>query len=190
MRGERKRMGKRSGDFVTLDELVEDIGVDATRFFMLQRSNDTAIDIDLELARSSSQENPVYYVQYAHARLASILRKAAAEGVGGSEQEVVEAAAAEGPVAAPAKPAERALVRRLLELGGQVAEAGERRAPHRLSAYAMATAADFHAFYRDCRVVGAEEPGAQEARLGLCVATRRTIAITLELLGVSAPERM
>ncbi len=86
--GERRRMGKRSGDFVTLDELIDDIGVDATRFFMLQRSHDTTIDIDLELARSTSQDNPVYYVQYAHARIASILRKAAEEGVAGSEAEV------------------------------------------------------------------------------------------------------
>ena len=85
---------------------------------------------------------------------------------------------------------ERALVRRLLELPGEVRSAAARRAPHRLCAYAMATAADFHAFYRDCRVVGATEPGAEAARLGLCVATKRTIATTLGLLGVSAPERM
>ena len=186
--GERKRMGKRSGDFVTLDELIDDIGVDATRFFMLQRSSDTPIDIDLELARSTSQENPVYYVQYAHARVASILRKAADEGVAGSEEEIVANAA--GGAEAVAEPAERALVRRLLELGGEISEAAKRRAPHRLCAYAMATAADFHAFYRDCRVVGAPEPGAEAARLGLCVATKRTIATTLGLLGVSAPERM
>ncbi len=187
--GERKRMGKRSGEFVTLDELIDDIGVDATRFFMLQRSSDTPIDIDLELARSTSQENPVYYVQYAHARVASILRKAADEGVARSEEEIAANAAATGAEAA-AEPAERALVRRLLELGGEVSEAAKRRAPHRLCAYAMATAADFHAFYRDCRVVGAPEPGAEAARLGLCVATKRTIATTLGLLGVSAPERM
>ena len=186
--GERKRMGKRSGEFVTLDELIDDIGVDATRFFMLQRSSDTPIDIDLELARSTSQENPVYYVQYAHARVASILRKAADEGVAGSEEEIVANAA--GGAEAVAEPAERALVRRLLELGGEISEAAKRRAPHRLCAYAMATAADFHAFYRDCRVVGAPEPGAEAARLGLCVATKRTIATTLGLLGVSAPERM
>ena len=186
--GERKRMGKRSGEFVTLDELIDDIGVDATRFFMLQRSSDTPIDIDLELARSTSQENPVYYVQYAHARVASILRKAADEGVAGSEEEVVANAAAGAE--AVTEPAERALVRRLLELGGEISEAAKRRAPHRLCAYAMATAADFHAFYRDCRVVGAPEPGAEAARLGLCVATKRTIATTLGLLGVSAPERM
>ncbi len=188
--GERKRMGKRSGDFVTLDELIDDIGVDATRFFMVQRSNDTAIDIDLELARSTSQENPVYYVQYAHARISSILRKAAAEGSAGSEDEIIAAAGADEAAAAAAEPAERALVRRLLELPVEVALSAERRAPHRLCAYSTAVAADFHAFYRDCRVVGAPEPGVEAARLGICVAAKRTIAAALNLLGVSAPERM
>jgi arginyl-tRNA synthetase len=187
---ERAQMSKRRGEFVTLDELIDDIGVDASRFFMLQRSHDTTIDLDLDLARRSSQDNPVYYVQYAHARIASILRKAVEEGAApDSEEQLVAAAAGENALGAGAEPAERALVRRLLELPGEVLAAGERRAPHRLCAYASATAADFHAFYRDCRVVGAE-PGLQEARLGLCVAARRTIAITLDLLGVSAPERM
>ena len=188
--GERAQMSKRRGDFVTLDELVDDIGVDATRFFILQRSHDTALDLDLELARSASQDNPVYYVQYAHARIASILRKAADEGAAASVDEIAAGATGEEALAAAAEPAERALVRRLLELPGEVRTAAERRAPHRICAYAMATAADFHAFYRDARVVGAPEPGAQAARLGLCVATERTIATTLGLLGVSAPERM
>ncbi len=188
--GERRSMGKRSGDFVTLDELVDDIGVDATRFFMVQRSHDSPIDIDLELARSTSQDNPVYYVQYAHARVASILRKAADEGGAASEQAIEAVASSDQALLAAAEPSERALVRRLLELRGEIASAAQKRAPHRLCAYAMATAADFHAFYRDCRVVGAEQPGAEAARLGLCVATKRTIAATLGLLGVSAPERM
>ena len=188
--GERKRMGKRSGDFVTLDELIDDIGVDATRFFMLQRSHDSPIDIDLELARATSQENPVYYVQYAHARIASILRKAVDEGVVGSEDEAAEIAAGEAALGAGAELAERHLIQRLLELPGEVDQAARRRSPHRLCAYAMATAADFHAFYRDARVVGAEGEGAEAARLGVCVATKRTIATTLALLGVSAPERM
>ncbi|MET0750822.1 MAG: arginine--tRNA ligase, partial [Solirubrobacterales bacterium] len=188
--GERKRMGKRSGDFVTLDELIDDIGVDATRFFMLQRSHDSPIDIDLELARATSQENPVYYVQYAHARIASILRKAVDEGVVGSEDEAAEVAAGEAALGAGAELAERHLVQRLLELPGEVDQAARRRSPHRLCAYAMATTADFHAFYRDARVVGAEGEGAEAARLGVCVATKRTIATTLALLGVSAPERM
>ncbi len=189
--GERARMSKRKGEFVTLDELIEDIGTDATRFFLLQRSHDTAVDLDLELARSTSQDNPVYYVQYAHARIASILRKAADEGRAAvaEPEAIADAASAESALLAPAEPTERTLVRRLLELPAEVATAAERRAPHRLCAYATATAADFHAFYRDCRVVGAE-PGTEAARLGLCVATMRTIATTLGLLGVGAPERM
>ncbi len=182
--GERAQMSKRRGEFVTLDELIDDIGTDAARFLMLQRSHDTTVDLDLELARSQSQENPVYYVQYAHARIASILRKAG--------DEAVEAAIAD-PAAtldAPAEPSERALIKRLLELPDEVRDAAELRAPHRMSAYAMATAADFHGFYRDCQVVGAEGEGLEAARLAVCVATRRVIARTLDLLGVGAPERM
>jgi arginyl-tRNA synthetase len=182
--GERTQMSKRRGDFVALDELVADIGSDATRFFMLQRSHDTTVDLDLELARRESSENPVYYVQYAHARIASILRKAG-EGAG-------ERALAAGQVAraAPLESAERALIKRLLELPEEVSEAAQRRAPHRLCAYAGTVAADFHAFYRDCQVVGAEGEGVEQARLALCMLTKRTIARVLGLLGISAPERM
>jgi arginyl-tRNA synthetase len=185
-RGERAQMSKRRGEFVTLDELLDDIGVDATRFFMLQRSHDSTIDLDLDLARAQSQDNPVYYVQYAHARIASILRKAEAEKVD------VDAALASdlGGTAAALEPAERTLIKRLLELPDEVAEAGARRAPQRLCAYAGAVAADFHAFYRDCKVVGAEGEGVQESRLALCVVAKRVIARALGLLGIGAPERM
>jgi arginyl-tRNA synthetase len=182
--GQRAQMSKRSGEFVSLDELVDDIGVDAARFLMLQRSHDTAVDLDLDLARRRSQDNPVYYVQYAHARIASILRKAGAE-----EQAVVAGAEDEAVLSAPAEASERALVRRLLALPEELRLSAVRRAPHRLAAYATTTAADFHAFYRDCRVVGAE-PQTERARLAICLATKRTIATTLRLLGVSAPERM
>ena len=187
--GERARMSKRKGEFVTLDELIDDIGADAARFFLLQRSHDTALDLDLELARKESQDNPVYYVQYAHARICSILRKAVEEAAAPSESAAAEAAGSSDALESPAEPTESALVRRLLEMPGEVALAADRRAPHRLCAYATATAADFHAFYRDCQVVGAAN-GLQDARLGLCVATKRVIAGTLALLGVSAPERM
>ena len=182
--GERSQMSKRRGEFVTLAELIGDIGVDATRFFMLQRSHDTPVNLDLELARRQSNENPVYYVQYAHARIASILRNAGEDAVARAERF--------GPAVAgePLEPSERQLVKRLLELPGEVLEAAERRAPHRLTAYATAVAADFHAFYRDCRVIGAEGEGVEEFRLGLSLAAKRTIARTLDLLGVSAPERM
>jgi arginyl-tRNA synthetase len=116
-RGERAQMSKRKGEFVSLDELLDDIGVDATRFFMLQRGHDTPVDLDLELARRTSNDNPVYYVQYAHARIASILRKA---GEGAAER---AAAADLASVSAPVEPAERALIKRICELPGEIAEA-------------------------------------------------------------------
>jgi arginyl-tRNA synthetase len=182
--GERARMSKRSGDFVGLDELLDDIGVDAARWFMLWRSHDTEVDLDLELARSQSNDNPVYYVQYAHARIASILRKA----------DLVEADVAAGAgIATPGtalEPAERELVKRLLEFPEEVREAAARRAPHRICTYATAVAADFHAFYRDCQVVGAEGEGVERSRLALALLSKRTIAAALGLLGISAPERM
>jgi arginyl-tRNA synthetase len=195
--GGRAQMSKRRGDFVTLDELVDDIGADAARFLMLQRSHETAVDLDLELARRQSQDNPVYYVQYAHARIASILRKAVAEDRaptadgddGPAEAPLADAARAEEALRAPAEPAERALVRRLLEFPAEAAGATERRAPHRLVAYSTATAADFHAFYRDCQVVGAPD-GLEQARLAICVAAKRVVSRALDLLGVSAPDRM
>jgi arginyl-tRNA synthetase len=179
--GERAQMSKRSGEFVTLDELIDDIGADAARFFMLHRSHETAVDLDLELARKTSNDNPVYYVQYAHARIASILRKA---GEGAEQRAAAEFAAL------PVEPSERALIKRLCELPNEVSETAQRRAPHRLCAYAMEVARDFHAFYRDCQVVGAEGAGVEDARLGLCLITKQTIARTLGLLGISAPERM
>jgi arginyl-tRNA synthetase len=192
--GERARMSKRKGEFVTLDELLDDIGRDAARFFLMQRSHDTALDLDLDLARSQSQENPVYYVQYAHARIASILRKAEAEGAVSGEQAIIAGAGDEVTLTTASEPAERELVRRLLELPDEISLAAEKRAPHRLTAYAMAVAADFHAFYRDCRVVGADADsgikGLEAARLGVCLATKRVIAGTLDLLGISAPESM
>jgi len=182
--GERAEMSKRSGEFVTLDELLDDIGIDATRWFMLWRSHDTTVDLDLELARRQSNDNPVYYVQYAHARIASILRKAGVE-----PGEVAVAAGAETPGTA-LEPAERELIKRLLEFPGEVREAAERRAPHRICTFSTAVAADFHGFYRDCQVVGAEGEGVERSRLSLALLTKRTIAGGLDLLGISAPERM
>jgi arginyl-tRNA synthetase len=182
--GERAQMSKRSGDFVSLDELLDDIGVDATRWFMLWRSHDTTVDVDLELARRHSNDNPVYYVQYAHARIASILRKAGRE-----PQEIAAGAGAATP-GASLEPAERELIKRLLEFPEEVREAATRRAPHRICTYSTGVAADFHAFYRDCKVVGAEGEGVEQARLALSLLAMRTIAGALGLLGISAPERM
>jgi len=181
-KGERVQMSKRTGDFVTLDELMDDIGVDATRWFMLWRSHETTVDLDLALARSQSSENPVYYVQYAHARIASILRKAGEEATPTEPTAKVERA--------PLADSEKVLVKRLLEFPEEVRIAAARRAPHRICAYSTAVAADFHAFYRDCQVVGAEGEGVEASRLALCLATKRTIAVALGLLGISAPERM
>ncbi len=182
--GERVQMSKRSGDFVSLDDLLDDIGVDATRWFMLWRGHETTVDLDLTLARSQSSENPVYYVQYAHARIASILRKAE---VGEGD---VAARLAASERSAPFEPGEKTLIKRLLEFPDQVADAAARRAPHRICAYSTAIAADFHGFYRDCQVVGAEGEGVEASRLALCLAAMRAIAGALDLLGISAPERM
>ena len=183
--GERVKMSKRAGAIETLDDLLDDIGVDAARWFLASRSHDTTLDVDLELARSESQDNPVYYVQYAHARIASILRKA-------GEERVEQALAADVRASSEQfHPSARALMKRLLELPGEVRDAAERRAPHRITTYATETAQDFSAFYRDCRVVGAaEEGGDEDVRIAIAVLTKRVLAQSLDLLGVEAPEQM
>jgi arginyl-tRNA synthetase len=163
---ERSAMSKRRGDFITLDELIDEIGVDAARFFMLQRSHDRTVDLDLDLARSQSRENPVYYVQYAHARIVSVLGRF-------DERRL-----------------ERELVKQLAAFPAEVAEAAERRAPHGIAVYALETAQAFTAFYRDCRVFGATPEGVESFRAALSSAARTTIALSLGLLGVSAPESM
>lgn len=186
--GEREKMSKRRGIFTTLDELIDELGVDATRFFMLQRSHDTSLDLDLDLARKQSSENPVYYVQYAHARIASMLERA-----GEATVSAALAAASSGAGTGrsePLDPAERTLVKKLLAFPGEIAEAAEKRAPHRLTAYALELAQDFTAFYRDCRVLGAEGEGVETERIALSAAAKQTIATTLGLLGVSAPDAM
>ncbi|HEY1594419.1 MAG TPA: arginine--tRNA ligase [Thermoleophilaceae bacterium] len=181
-RGQRVQMSKRQGDFVSLDDLIEDIGVDAARFFLVQRSHDTTLDLDLTLAREETQENPVYYVQYAHARIASILRKAGDARV----KEALEADYSE-----ELHPSARALLKRLLAFPDELGIAAARRAPHRLTVYAHEAAQDFSAFYRDCRVVGAAEEGGDENfRIALSVMAQRVLVRSLDLLGVSAPEHM
>jgi arginyl-tRNA synthetase len=190
--GQRFQSSKRSGSFVGLDELIDDIGVDAARFFMLQRSHDTTLDLDLKLAREQSQENPVYYVQYAHARIASILRKAgegrvaealgADLGTGAAEDRGAGASSAES-----LHPSAAALLKQLLELPEEARLAAERRAPHRMTAYSLEVARSFSAFYRDCQVVGGED---EDFRIALSVQARRVIAQALDLLGVEAPDSM
>ena len=180
--GERASMSKRRGEFVTLDDLIGEIGVDATRYFMLSRSHDSTVDLDLDLARRQSNENPVYYIQYAHARIASVRRKAGEERVAAA---LVRDARPDALHAA-----ERDLVQKLLAFPDEVAEAAERRAPHRIAAYALELAQVFTAFYRDCQVVGSTPEAVEDFRLRVCVATQQTIARSLGLLGVDAPEEM
>ena len=188
-RGERASMSKRRGEFVTLDELIDEIGTDVARYFLLQRSHDSTIEIDLDLARNESNENPVYYVQYAHARIASMLAKAGEDRVAEALAEVEASGAADGG-GEPLDPAERALVKKLASFPNEIAEAADRRAPHRIAAYALELAQEFTAFYRDCRVVGAEPRSLESFRLALSLAAQRTIARSLSLLGVSAPQEM
>ena len=182
--GERAAMSKRRGDFVTLDDLLDEIGVDATRFFMLQRSHDRTLDLDLDLARQQSNENPVYYVQYAHARIASMLRRLTADRVGAAVAPDVDWGAE------PLHAAERGLIKQLAAFPDEIAEAAARRVPHRIASYALALAQDFTAFYRDCRVVGATPEHTESQRIALALAAQRGIALALGLLGVSAPESM
>ncbi|MGO9322756.1 MAG: arginine--tRNA ligase [Solirubrobacteraceae bacterium] len=185
--GERAQMSKRAGEFVSLDDLVAEIGVDAARWYLLARSHDTTVDLDLDLASEQSSENDVYYVQYAHARIASMLERAGAERV-----RAASAAAASGAERErePLHATERALVEQLLAFPAEFAEAADRRAPHRIAAYALALAQTFTAFYRDCHVVGAEPQEVESFRIVLCVLSRSTIARCLGLLGVSAPAKM
>jgi arginyl-tRNA synthetase len=178
-RGVERKISKRRGDVVLLDDLVDAIGVDATRYYLVQRSHDQTMDIDLELAREHSQKNPVYYVQYAHARIASIMRRAGAEG---GEAEPVD-----GHVPAAE---EAVLIRRLAEFPAVSAAAADMRAPHRIVAYATDLAADFHVFYRECSVLNAPDPVTRTSRLALCRAASAVLARSLDLIGVSAPEEM
>jgi arginyl-tRNA synthetase len=179
--GEEVRMSKRTGEFVTLRDLLDEVGPDPIRFMLLMRTVDTTVDFDLDLAVEQSEKNPVYYVQYAHARISSVL--CYARDLGWDTE-------AECDVALLTHESEQALIRKMLELPETVALAATQRAPHHLTAYAQDLAAVFHAFYRDCRVVDAEQPDLTRARLALARAARLTLARALGLLGVTAPERM
>ena len=181
-RGEQVRLSKRAGTQVDLREVLDDIGADALRYFLLARAADSQMDLDLDLARQQSDENPVYYVQYGHARIASVLRYAAEQG---HDDEGAD-------VSLLAHPSELALIRKMLELPEVVALAAEKLEPHHLPHYAQDLASTFHAFYRDCRVVSSDPADAQltRARLRLAKAARHVLARTLGLMGVDAPERM
>lgn len=181
-RGEQVRLSKRAGTQVDLREVLDDIGADALRYFLLARAADSQMDLDLDLARQQSDENPVYYVQYGHARIASVLRYAAEQG---HDDEGAD-------VSLLAHPSELALIRKMLELPEVVAMAAEKLEPHHLPHYAQDLASTFHAFYRDCRVVSSDPADADltRARLRLAQAAKQVLARTLGLMGVDAPERM
>ena len=178
------KMSKRAGNIVTLEEVMDEVGVDAARFFFVMLSLEQPLTFDLELAKKQSNDNPVYYVQYGHARIASVLRKAA-------ETAPAALAAAKEGVALErlVEPAELALIRRLAEFAPTLAGAAKARAPHRLAHYARSVASDFHQFYDACRVLG-EDAELMTARLGLCIATKTVLAQTLHLCGVSSPDSM
>jgi arginyl-tRNA synthetase len=175
--GEAAKMSKRRGDVVFLDDFVDEIGVDAARWYLLSRGHDQTIEIDVDLAAEKSQKNPVYYVQYAHARIAGVLRNAEV-GVPDVRFETPNT---------PLAVEERDLIKRLLEFPEVLREATARRAPHGITTYAIRVADDFHRFYHLHRVLDSPE---EAFRLGLCVATRDVIATSLDLLGIEAPERM
>ena len=175
--GEAKKMSKRRGDVVFLDELIDAIGVDAARWYLVSRGHDQTMELDVDLAKERSNKNPVYYVQYAHARIAGIRRNAAESGV---------VANGGAPVVSLARE-ERELAKRLLEFPGVVREATERRAAHAIPIYAIRVADDFHRFYHRHRVLESEQ---QSFRLTLCAATQSVLARCLDLVGVEAPERM
>ena len=186
--GKEIAMSKRTGEFITLDELLSEIGVDAARWFFASRAASSGIDFDIELAKKQSAENPVYYVQYAHARIASILRKA--------EEAGIKTPAADDPRLAgllagilPGAP-EAQLIRQIGRLPEVVEDAATAEETHGVTAYATELATAFHAFYRDARVIDEGEPDRSAGRLALIAAAKTTLANALGLLGISAPEAM
>lgn len=192
--GEPVRMSKRTGEMVTFQELIDEVGVDATRYLMLSKSADQAIDFDIEVAKKQDSSNPVYYVQYAHARICSILRKAGeARGMNvesaGIEEIVAELGLDDIDLSPLAHESELALMRKMADFSDLVAGAARDRAPFRLTHYAQELAGLFHSFYGNCHVLG-EEESVEKARLALVDSTRIVLALSLGLLGVSAPERM
>jgi len=174
------RMGRRTGQFLLLEDVIDAVGADVTRFFLLQRGADSPLDFDFELAVQQSNDNPVYYVQYAHARIASIFRTAAERGLTPEG----------GDVQLLAAPAERELIRLAQKLPELLEEIQGHRGVHLLTVYALELAGAFHGFYRDHRVVDDENLPLSKARLRLMQAIQLTLRQTLRLLGVSAPDSM
>ena len=180
--GEIVRMSKRSGKYVTLQELMDDVGVDASRFFFVMRSADSQMDFDLDLAKSESSDNPVYYVQYAHARICSILRQA-------EEQGIQMPALADVDLSLLKDESETDLIKKILDLPEEIVYSAVHQEPHRIAAFAMDMAGLFHSFYGRCRVLGVDAD-IQAARLYLCQSAAGCIAKSLKLIGVTAPDHM
>jgi arginyl-tRNA synthetase len=179
--GKEVSMSKRAGEFITLDELLAEVGPDAARWYFGSRSHNSGVDFDIELAKKQSNENPVYYVQYAHARIASILRKAAEAGIQPSDSLV--GALADDPVA-------QGLAKEILRLPEVVQDAAVLEETQGITAYATELASLFHAYYRDRRVVDPADVGTSAQRLALVRATQLGLRSSLALLGISAPEAM
>lgn len=178
--GELVKMSKRTGQSVTLNELIEEVGTDAARFFFVMRSIDSQLDFDLTLATEKSNENPVYYIQYAHARICSIFRQLKEAGI----EELPEA-----DYTLLTDPAEVELIKKLGEYPELIASAAKERAVHRVAHYVHELAGLFHSFYNQCRILGVD-PEVQQARIKLVKATQHVLRHALDILGVSAPERM
>ncbi|QDR83321.1 arginine--tRNA ligase [Sporomusa termitida] len=183
--GEPVKMSKRTGQGVTLSELIEEVGRDAARFFFIMRSIDSQLDFDLDLAKSNSNDNPVYYIQYAHARICSIFRQVAEAGAVGPAVPDNTASL----LCLLKEPVEIGLIKKMAIFPQEIACAARERAPHRIARFAHELAGMFHTFYNQCRIMGVE-PNLQLARIALVTAVRATLRQSLAILGVAAPEKM
>ena len=175
-------MSKRTGKSLTLSDLLDEIPVDAARFFFNSRAAETQMQFDLDLAVKQDSENPLYYVQYAHARICSVLRNAAEEGIALPD-------GAQTDLTVLTHDEEKALIKALALLPEEILEAAATRDPSKLNKYGVSLAAQFHRFYNACRIKDAE-PALRDARLALCAATAQTVENVLHIIGVDAPERM
>ncbi len=177
------KMSKRTGQSVTLTELIEEVGTDAARFFFILRSTDSQLDFDLNLAKSRSNENPVYYIQYAHARIKSIFRQVAEAGIS------VRSAVSAQELSCLLEQPEIDLIKKLGEYPDEVAWAAQERAPHRIARYVHELASLFHSFYNQCRIIGVDKE-VEQARLALVTAVLGVLRQALHILGITAPDRM
>lgn len=180
--GEMVKLSKRTGDTVTLDELIEEVGVDASRYFFLMRSLDSQLDFDINLAKSRSNDNPVYYIQYAHARIHSIYNQVREAGIAFGDYSETDFTTLTSEM-------ELELIKKLAEYPEEVVQSAEHRAPHRIARYLYDLASMFHSFYRQGRIIGVD-PALQQARLGLITAIALVLRQGLGILGISAPEKM